>query len=317
MRRSRVDTHCTGCGGPLELWIPLTIAAAFLQNLRSLLQKQLTSSLSVTGAMATRFFYAMPFALLYLAGWHSATAQPLPTATAPFLGWCLCGGIAQILGTWFLVATFEQRTFAIGTAYSKTETVQAALFGAVLLGEVVDARTAIAIATSLLGVVLFGIARVPLASDNRALLQAAFGGVALRGLAAGAGFAVSAVSYRAASTTLGSESAFFDAAYTLACVTSLQSLLLVLYLRAREPATLVRLRAAWRSAIWVGLAGMLASAGWFTAMTIGPVADVRTLGQIELLFTFATSILWFRERARLLEVVGVLLLVAGIVTLLG
>ena len=51
----------------MELWIPLTIAAAFMQNVRSLLQKQLTGRLSVTGAMATRFLYAAPFAMLYVA----------------------------------------------------------------------------------------------------------------------------------------------------------------------------------------------------------------------------------------------------------
>ena len=34
----------------MSLWIPLTIAAAFLQNLRSTLQKQLTGKLSAIGA---------------------------------------------------------------------------------------------------------------------------------------------------------------------------------------------------------------------------------------------------------------------------
>ena len=37
------------------LWITLTVAAAFLQNLRSLLQKPLTGALSVNGAAYVRF----------------------------------------------------------------------------------------------------------------------------------------------------------------------------------------------------------------------------------------------------------------------
>jgi len=41
------------------LWIPLTLAAAFLQNLRSLLQKRLTGALSVNGAAYVRFCYAL------------------------------------------------------------------------------------------------------------------------------------------------------------------------------------------------------------------------------------------------------------------
>ena len=51
----------------MELWIPITIAAAFMQNLRSALQKYLKGRLSTGGATYSRFFYAVPFAWLYLA----------------------------------------------------------------------------------------------------------------------------------------------------------------------------------------------------------------------------------------------------------
>ncbi len=302
----------------MEAWIPLTLFAAFAQNLRSLLQKQLTGRLSVTGAMATRFLYAVPFALLYLAILSRVLQAPLPHAHAAFVGWCLLGGVAQILGTQFLVATFEHRNFAVGTAYSKTETVQAAVFGAVLLGEGIDVPTGIAIAVSLCGVLLFSLGRTSLRATDlvRDLLMGLISRVGAQGLASGAGFAVTAVSYRAASTSLVGHEPLLQAAFTLACVTLLQSLLLLVYLRAREPATLGAVRGAWRHAVWVGIAGMLASAGWFTAMTVGPVAEVRTLGQVELLFTFLTAVFWFRERVRPNEVVGVLLLVAGIIVLL-
>ena len=49
----------------IELWIPITILAAFSQNLRSALQKHLKSRLSTAGATYVRFFYAVPFAFLY------------------------------------------------------------------------------------------------------------------------------------------------------------------------------------------------------------------------------------------------------------
>ena len=47
---------------------------------------------------------------------------------------------------------------------------------------------------------------------------------------------------------------------------------------------------------------MIASAGWFTAMTIQNAAYVRALGQIELVFTFAASIFLFHERPNRIEV---------------
>ena len=46
----------------MEIWIGITLAAAFLQNLRSMLQKHLKARLSSLGATAIRFFFAMPLA---------------------------------------------------------------------------------------------------------------------------------------------------------------------------------------------------------------------------------------------------------------
>ena len=67
---------------------------------------------------------------------------------------------------------------------------------------------------------------------------------------------------------------------------------------------------------WGGLAGMLGSVGWFTAMTIQNAAYVRALGQIELVFTFIAAQVVFRERSTRLELGGIVLIVAGILILL-
>ena len=50
----------------MELWIPLTIAAAFFQNIRSAMQKHLKGKLSTLGAAYVRFVYALPVSLAYL-----------------------------------------------------------------------------------------------------------------------------------------------------------------------------------------------------------------------------------------------------------
>ena len=49
------------------LWIPVTIAAAFFQNLRSSLQRHLKGKLSDMGATYVRFAFAWPFAVIWLA----------------------------------------------------------------------------------------------------------------------------------------------------------------------------------------------------------------------------------------------------------
>ncbi len=296
------------------LWIPLTIAAAFLQNVRSALQKHLKGKLGTTGATFVRFGYGFPFALLYLAGLATFTDLPVPDLNGRFIIIVMIGGLAQIAGTAFLVSLFDKRNFAVGTTYSKTETVQAAVFGIVFLGEVVSLNAAIGILVSLAGVIAISAARGE--AGLRAIVTSWTDRPALIGLASGAAFGIAAVSYRGASLSLGGEGFIMQASVTLAFVLVFQTLVMAAYMAVREPAELRASFAAWRVAIWVGLSGAVGSIGWFTAMTIQQAALVRALGQIELVFTIASSTLVFRERILRMELIGIILVVAGILILI-
>ncbi len=68
-----------------ELWVPITIAAAFMQNLRSALQKHLKSKLSDAGVTSVRFFYAWPFVVLYCWGLAQLGGFAVPETNAKFL----------------------------------------------------------------------------------------------------------------------------------------------------------------------------------------------------------------------------------------
>lgn len=296
------------------LWIPLVVAAAFLQNVRSALQKHLKGRLGTTGATFVRFGYGFPFALLYLAGLVLVIGLPLPTPGVEFFAIAALGGIAQILATGLLVSLFDARNFAVGTTYSKTETVQAAVFAVIFLGEAVSPGAAIGILISLVGVVAISAARSP--AGLRQLATSWTQRSALIGLASGALFGVAAVSFRGASLSLGGEGFLVQASFTLAVALVFQTIVMTAWMAWRTPHELRQALAAWRVAVWVGLSGAVASMGWFTAMTIQHVALVRALGQIELVFTIASSVLIFRERILKLELIGIVLVVAGIVILL-
>ncbi|MFT5180210.1 MAG: drug/metabolite transporter (DMT)-like permease [Alphaproteobacteria bacterium] len=296
------------------LWIPLTIAAAFIQNLRSMLQKHLKDRLGTTGATFVRFGYGFPFALLYLAGLAAFTDLPVPDLNARFIVIVMIGGLAQISGTALLVSLFDKRNFAVGTTYSKTETVQAAIFGIIFLGETVSLNATIGILVSLVGVIAISVARNPV--GLRAIATSWTERPALIGLASGASFGIAAVSYRGASLSLGGDGFIMQASVTLAFVLVFQTIVMAAYMAVREPAELRACLAAWRVAVWVGLSGAVASIGWFTAMTIQQAALVRALGQIELVFTISASTLIFRERIVRMELIGIALVVAGIVILI-
>ncbi len=298
----------------MDLWIPVTFAAAFFQNARSALQKHLKSSLDTVGATYVRFVYAVPLALLYAGALHGAAGYPLPVPNAEFLLFAAIGGVSQILATAFLVALFSLRNFAVGTAFSKTETVQAAIIGVVILGDSSSPGAIAGIAVSLAGVLAISIARGSFA--GRDLLLSWTGKPALIGLASGGLFAVTAVSVRAASLSLGGEGFLMQAAFTLFCVTAWQTVIMTVWLLLRDPRVLIDSFRSWRVSGLVGLTGMLASACWFTAMTIENAAYVRAVGQIELVFTFIASWAFFREHTNRTEFIGILALVAGILILL-
>ena len=305
----------------IELWIPITIFAAFCQNLRSAVQKHLKGALSDTGATFSRFGYGFPVAIAYVLALHFGAGMAWPEPNLEFVVYGLIGGATQVGATFFLVWLFSFRDFAVGTAYSKTETVQAALFGLVMLGDGVGLAGGVAIFISLIGVMLLSTAKSGL--EWRRLLLGWTDRTAVFGMFSGTLFAVSAVCYRASSLSLGDPADpdgpgfLMQAAFTLAFVTLAQTAGMAVWMRWREPGQIRAVLRAWRWAGLAGLAGVVGSIGWFTAMTIQNVAYVRALGQIELVFTFAAGMFIFRERSSRLEVAGILLVVAGILILVG
>ena len=89
----------------MELWIPITILAAFSQNLRSALQKHLKSRLSTAGATYVRFFYAVPFALIYLAILNQIFGLKMPDPNAEFIFFGMLGGITPVSYTHLTLPT--------------------------------------------------------------------------------------------------------------------------------------------------------------------------------------------------------------------
>ena len=298
----------------MDLWIPITIAAAFFQNVRSALQKHMKGQLSNTGATFIRFGYGAPFALVYVAVLASLDQFTVPTPNATFALYTVTGGVTQILATALLLYSFSFRNFTVGTTYSKTETVQTAIIGIVILGDHLTTGAMVAILVSLVGVMTLSVARGQ--TSARALLTAWTEKPALIGIGSGTLFGASAVSYRAASLSLGGDGFLIQAAFTLACAIVLQTAITAVYMRVREPGQLTTVLKSWRVSTLVGLSGMLGSVGWFTAMTIQNAAYVRALGQIELVFTFIVSYFFFHERTNRIELFGIGLILGGILLLL-
>jgi len=302
---------------PDWLWIPVTVWAAFAQTMRNAAQRHLTADLGTLGATLVRFLYGLPFAALWLVIVHVADAAAIPTPNGRFVFWVVVSGVSQIVATALLLRVMAERNFALGVAYSKTEIIQVAVFGFVFLGDPVTVAAGLAILCGTFGVLLLSPA--DRARPFRTLLSGWTARPALLGLASGASFALAAVGYRGAALALEGTPFLMAAAYTLVAAQFFQTFALGGWLALRSAEVVWRVLRAWRASLFAGFMGAAASAGWFTAMAIEPVAHVRTLGLIELLFSAIVSRRFFRERMTWLEVSGVILLTAGlvIVTLSG
>jgi drug/metabolite transporter (DMT)-like permease len=302
---------------PDWLWIPVTVWAAFAQTLRNATQRGLTSRLGTLGATLVRFLYGLPFALLWLWLVLHFTGSPLPRLGAGFLAWMALGALSQIAATALLLRTMQERNFALGVAYSKTEVVQVALFAFVFLGDRVSFAALCAIACATVGVLLLS----PMDKERplRALLEGWATGwtarPALLGLASGSAFAFAAVGYRGAALSFVDAPYLSAAAVTLAAALALQTVVLGGWLLARSPAVVAGVVREWRPSLFAGFMGAAASAGWFTAFAIEAAANVRTLGLVELIFSYVVSLKLFREKLSAMELGGMALIALGIVVI--
>lgn len=297
----------------MTLWIPITLAAAFFQTLRFMLQRQLSlGTLSAGGATLARFLYSAPLVAVLIVIYMGVTGQGWPRFGASFWVYGALGGVAQILATVATVRLFQARNFAVGITFKKTEVMQAVLVGWALLGDSVSGWGFAAIGLGLVGVLLLSAPPELVRFGWRDMANRSAG----LGLAAGLLFAVSGVSYRGASLSLGLEDPFARAGLTLAAVTAMQTVAMLVWLRLRDPGQVSAVWGARRVAVWVGLMSMAGSFCWFTAFTLQNAAYVNAVGQVELIFSALASVIIFREKVSGREWVGMTILLGSILMLI-
>ena len=292
------------------LWIPASIFAAAAQAGRNAIQRSLTERLGTLGATQVRFLYGFPFALLIAALSLMATGASIPRMDGSFALFTLAGAMSQILATALMLAAMRQRAFVVVTAWTKTEPVQVAVFGMVVLGDRIPWLGMVAILIATVGVTIM--ARKPTATQGSG---AGWQSVVM-GLLAGACFAIAAVAYRGAILSLGEGHFLVNATWTVTCGLLIQTVALGGWMIVFQPAIMLRVLQAWRISIWGGLLGALASEGWFLGFALTAAANVRTLGLVEVLFAQILSRRIFLTKGTRQEMFGTVLIVAGVAMLL-
>jgi drug/metabolite transporter (DMT)-like permease len=298
------------------LWVAAVLWAALAQTARNAAQRSLVAQAGTLGATLTRFLYGIPFAALIVLALHQLPSSPPPPLAfdAAYFAWLALGAAGQLAATAFLLAAMKQRNFVIGVAYSKTDALQVAVFGALFLRELPGWATLVAMALATCGVVLLSLPTrraAPGAQGAPAWTSRA----ALYGLASGAGFALSAVGYRGASLQLPGVPAWLIGAWGVLLAQALQTVVLGGWLAWKAPQSLRAIVGAWRISVLAGATGALASLGWFTGFALTTAANVRTLGMVEVVFSYLVSHRLLRERLSRVEQGGLALVAVGLLFL--
>jgi drug/metabolite transporter (DMT)-like permease len=290
------------------MWILLTLMAATFQILRTSGQHRLAATLSTNAAGYVRYLYALPVAIVLSAVTFGVLGHPIPEIPARFWLAVTVAGIAQILGTQALLASFKIRDFALGTVYAKTEVIQVAIISMVLLNEPLAPLGWLGAA-----ICTFGVITLAAKGNLSSILARAGDPAALRGIVAGGLFGLTAVCIRAATRSLGEASTWDRAMLTLSILLTIQTLINGSQLGLRHREELFATLRIWRTAIPIGVFSIGGTIGWTLAMTLENAAKVRTLGQAELLIAFAIAHFSLGERHTSRDYAATALVSIGIV----
>ena len=292
-------------------WVVFTLSAATAQTLRNAMQHGLTERLGTVGATLVRFLFGLPFAGIFLAVALYATGAPLPEYTTRVALFCLGAAVTQIVATALMLAAMRERAFVVTTAYVKTEPLQVAIFGLVVLGEHITAALAAAILISTVGVTIISWPK------NVAGSEAYSWRPAVLGLASGSLFAFASVGFRGAIKAIEAPNFVVAALACLFLGLAIQVALLCAYLLLFNREALKQIILAWRPSLFAGFMGAFASMGWFLAFAVETAARVRTLALVEILIAQLVSRKFFEQGINPRDVIGIVLMVIGVILVLN
>ena len=290
-------------------WVAATLIAAAAQTARNATQASLTRAIGTIGATQVRFLFGLPFALVFLA-LIAGFDGPVPPLTAEALGFTCIGALSQIAATALMLHTMKSQSFAVTTAWIKTEPVLVALIAAAVLGDPLTLPMLLAIAVATAGVILMSLKPGASAAMWRD------GGPALTGICAGALFGLSAIGFRGAIVALPEGDFLIRATTILALGLALQATLLFAWLALFDRPALAASVKAWRPSLGAGFLGAFASQFWFIGFSLTSAANVRTVALVEVIFALAIARIVFGQKLTARQMLGMAVLVLGVALLL-
>lgn len=293
-----------------SLWVLATLIAAAAQTARNAAQSGLTAKIGTLGATQVRFVFGLPFALLFLWLVSLGTGEDPPALTGTSLAYTTLGAMAQIGATALMLLTMKSRSFAVTTAWIKTEPVMVALIAAVTIGDALTWPKLLAIVVATAGVVILSTRP----ETTRGMLRD--WGPAATGLLAGLLFGVAAIGFRGGILNLPEGGFLIRASTILVLSLALQSAMLLAWLAVFDRRAVTASFGVWRTSLLAGFLGAFASQFWFIGFSLTTAANVRTLALVEVIMALGVSAWVLRQPVTLRQKVGMAVIVLGVGLLL-
>ena len=290
------------------MWIFFTFLAAAMQAWRNAFQSQLSQEVNVVGVTLARFLWASPIAVCYLLALYLWQPTTIPSFNGPFLFYVIGASCMQIFATGLMVRLFKMKDYAIGAGLAKSEAMMAAILGVLFFG---TQLTLLAWSGVLIGAVAVFLLSCPEGIKKISL------DTALTGVICGSAFALTSLWIREASLCL--EVPFpHRAAWVLVSVIALQTIMLLIYIKLKEPQTLSALLQRPKLTLLTSITSCIGSIGWFSAMSLQAVPYVKTLGQVEIFFTMLIAVFWLKQKLKIKDFLALLLIaIASILVMWG
>lgn len=288
------------------MWILLTILAATLQAFRNLEQKNLNKKLDYITVSWSRFILPFPFAIITVFLTFSNTNNQ-------FIIYCFLTAALQVIANVFLLKTFKSKNFSIGVLFYKTEILQAALLGFLFFNQNISLAGFLAISLAAIGMFLM---------SEINLKKQRFDSAIIFGILSGFCFAICAFYLKFASNLLITDgySSFVASIIVLMWVIFIQNVLLI-GIKTYQKSILVDLKKLFslenkKSFLITSLFSFLGSVCWFAAFTIGNVVYVKAVGQIELIIAILISHFYLKERHKIKEIIGMIIVFVAILLII-
>lgn len=297
------------------IWIPLSVFAALMQAIRTAAQKTLSQSMSTMGTTYVRSLAGLPFIVLALCVTLYFEGGGIPAFSSEFVLYTFFGALTQVLATALLIRMFTLKSFAVGSMLVKTDILLTAIVGSALFSERISLLGWVALLVVMFGVLLMLAGKINLSNIRSSDFWRSsnlFGPVARIAIGCAVMFTLSYLLFREATLVLLPGSFLWRGVWTVTVASTMQTLCLGAWLIAKQPDVFRQIWPNRRIVTFIGLSSALGSLGWFTAFALQNASYVRAVGQIEGVFTMLISWLYFREKISRVELLGMVVMVAGV-----